>query len=130
MELRHLNPAGLHPIPNVLTHAVVVPELGLVHLSGQIAWNSDGELVGDDHGTQARQIVRNIDTALAAAGTDRSRVVKETIYVAGYRPEIVQPIFDALRDGARTPPPAQTLLGVASLYAPEVLVEIDIVAVL
>lgn len=130
MELRHINPDGLHPIPSVLSHAVVVSELGLVYLSGQVAWNSDGEVVGDDHGSQARQIVRNIDTALTAAGTDRSRVVKETVYVAQYGPDIVQPIFDALQDGAPTPPPAQTLVGVASLFAPEILVEIDIVAVL
>ena len=129
MPLRHLDPEGLHPVPGVLSHVVVVPEAGLVYLSGQIAWNQAGEPVGvGDHGRQAQQIVRNIDIALAAAGTDRSRVIKETIYVVDYRPEAVQPIIQALREGVETPPPAQTLVGVEALFAPEYLVEVDIVA--
>jgi enamine deaminase RidA (YjgF/YER057c/UK114 family) len=131
MSVRHIDPEGLHPVPGVLSHAVVVPEAGLVYLSGQVAWNQDGELVGaGDHGRQARQIVRNIDVALAAAGTDRSRVVKETIYIAEYRPEVAGPIIDALRSGVTTPPPAQTMVGVATLYDPGYLVEIDVVATL
>ncbi|WP_250004716.1 RidA family protein [Actinoplanes sp. M2I2] len=131
MSLRHEDPRGLHPVPGVLSHAVVVEKAGLVYLSGQIAWNEAGDLVGaGDHGKQAEQIVRNIDTALAAVGTDRSRVVKETIYIADYRPDIVAPIMAALRQGTATPPPAQTMVGVAALFAPEFLVEIDIVAAL
>ncbi|OLZ50126.1 hypothetical protein BS329_20760 [Amycolatopsis coloradensis] len=131
MSLRHIDPEGLHPVPGVLSHAVVVPEAGLVYLSGQVAWNPAGELVGaGDHGRQAQQIVRNIDIALAAAGTDRSHVVKETIYIADYSPDVVQPIIDALRKGVTTPPPAQTIVGVATLYSPEFLLEIDIVATL
>ena len=130
VSLRHLDPEGLHPLPGVLSHAVVAEKAGLVYLSGQVAWNAAGELVGEgNHGKQAEQIVRNIDTVLAAVGTDRSRVVKETIYIADYRPEVVDPIFAALRRGT-TPPPAQTLIGVASLYSPLFLVEIDIVAAL
>ncbi|GAB3837378.1 RidA family protein [Kribbella italica] len=118
-------------MPGVLSHAVVAEQAGLVYLSGQVAWNAAGELVGEgDHGLQAEQIVRNIDTALAAVGTDRTRVIKETIYIADYRPDVVDAIFAALRQGATTPPPAQTLVGVASLYSPLFLVEIDIVAAL
>nr|WP_221380701.1 RidA family protein [Actinoplanes polyasparticus] len=131
MSLRHVDPEGLNPVPGVLSHAVVVPDAGLVYLSGQVAWNEAGELVGaNDHGQQAEQIVRNIDTALAAVGTDRSRVVKETIYVADYRPGVAGPIFAALREGVTTPPPAQTMVGVAALFSPDFLVEIDIVAAL
>ncbi|MGN9813447.1 RidA family protein [Micromonospora sp. BQ11] len=129
MSLRHLDPEGLHPLPGLLSHAVVLPEVGLVYLSGQVAMTSSGDLVGaGDYGQQAEQIVKNIDTALAAAGTNRSRVVKETIYIANYRQEVVAPIIAALRQGSTTPPPAQTIVGVAALYAPEFLVEVDIVA--
>ncbi len=129
MSLVHLDPEGLHPLPGLLSHAVVLPEVGLVYLSGQVAMTSSGDLVGaGDYGQQAEQIVHNIDTALAAAGTNRSRVVKETIYVADYRQEVVAPIIAALRQGSTTPPPAQTIVGVAALYAPEFLVEVDIVA--
>ena len=131
MPLRHIDPEGLHPVPGVLSHAVVVPEAHLVYLSGQVAWDADGEIVGaGDHGAQTEQIVRNIDIALAAAGTDRTRVVKETLYVANYTSDAASSIMEALRAGATSPPPAQTLLGVAALYDPRILVEIDIVALL
>lgn len=131
MPLRHIDPEGLHPVPGVLSHAVVVPEAHLVYLSGQVAWDADGEIVGvGDHGAQTEQIVRNIDVALAAAGTDRSRVVKETLYVASYTAEAASSIMSALRAGATSPPPAQTLVGVAALFDPKILVEIDIVALL
>jgi len=131
MSLRHIDPEDLHPVPNTLSHAVVIPESGLIYLSGQIAWNAAGELIGkNDYAQQAEQISRNIDIALSAAGTDRSRVVKETIYIVDCRPEIIFSIVDALRKGATAPPPAQTIVGVAALAVPGYLLEVDIVATL
>ncbi|HEX4253187.1 MAG TPA: RidA family protein [Pseudonocardia sp.] len=126
--MRYLNPDGLDAKPELISQAVVVPELGLVYLSGQVAWDAEGRLVGEgDHGAQAEQIVRNIDLALAAAGTDRNHVVKETVYVVGHRPELVPAILGPLRKGAARPP-ASTFLGVETLYEPGYLVEVDIIA--
>ncbi|MDQ0940121.1 RidA family protein [Streptomyces sp. V1I1] len=50
-----------------ISQIVSVEDTRLVHLSGQVAWDGDGRPVGpDDHGAQAAQIVRNLDTVLAA----------------------------------------------------------------
>jgi enamine deaminase RidA (YjgF/YER057c/UK114 family) len=85
--------------------ALTVPELGLVYTSGQVAWDKDGNLVGKgDYAKQAEQIVRNLDIALASAGATRDDLIKQTIFVVDYRPEIVPLIMGPLhtgRDGAQ-----------------------------
>ncbi|MFI9010000.1 RidA family protein [Actinosynnema sp. NPDC053489] len=125
--LTRTNPAGLFAAPELISQSVAVP--GLVFLSGQVAWNADGELVGaGDHAAQAEQVARNIDIALAAAGTDRAHVVKETVYVVDHAPELVPAILGPLRAGVPAPP-ASTLVGVAALFQPGFLVEVDVVAV-
>jgi len=125
---QYANPAGLFALPEMLSLSVTVPVPRLVFLSGQVAWNADGELVGEgDHGAQAAQIVRNIDIALAAAGTSREHLVKHTIYVAGYRPELAEAILAPVRAGVTTRP-ASTLVGVQALFDPRYLVEIDVIA--
>lgn len=128
--IRHINPDGLHPVP-ILSHAVVVETAGLVYLSGQIAWDADGQLVGDgDYGVQASHISANIHLALAAAGVARSRVVRETIYIVDCTPQAVDAVAGALRVGHSWPAPAQTIVGVAALAIPGFLVEVDIIAAL
>ncbi|UQS26600.1 RidA family protein [Amycolatopsis thermalba] len=125
---QYANPAGLFALPQVFSLSVTVPASRLVFLSGQVAWNAHGEPVGEgDHVAQVEQIVRNIDVALAAAGTSREHLVKHTIYVAGYRPELAEAILAPLHAGVTTRP-ASTLVGVQSLFDPRYLVEIDAVA--
>jgi enamine deaminase RidA (YjgF/YER057c/UK114 family) len=51
---------------------------GLVFLAGQVA----EENAGKDVGTQTAEILGQIDALLARAGTDRSRLVSVTIYLA------------------------------------------------
>ena len=128
MSVRHINADALHSLP-ILSHAVVVERAGLVYLSGQIAWDAAGELVGrDDPAAQASKISDNIDIALAAAGTARRNVVRETIYIVDCTPETAGAVVSALRGDATWPPPAQTILGVTALAVPGHLVEVDIVA--
>lgn len=51
-------------------------------LSGQVAINPvTGELVADSFAAQVRQIFKNIEAVLKAAGADFSRVVKTTVFL-------------------------------------------------
>ena len=128
MTLIDANPDGLHALPGVVTHVVTVPELGLVYTSGQVAWDRDGNLVGEgDYAKQAAQIVRNLDIALASAGATRDDLIKQTIFVVGYRPEIVPLIMGPLHAGTRRCA-ASSLVGVQALFAPGYLIEIEAVA--
>ena len=128
-----INPETLPPVAGVISHGLAVPALGLVYTSGQVAWNATGELVG--RGDLAAQFVKayeNIDAVLAAAGTSRDRIVKETIHVVGHDPRNADQLT-ALVAGCRVPgqtPPASTCVGVETLFAEGFLVEIEVVATL
>ncbi|WP_043662644.1 RidA family protein [Streptomyces xylophagus] len=133
MSVSCINPPELPPLPGVLSHAVAVPELGLVYTSGQVAWDKNGELVGgDDLAAQFEKAYDNVELALRAAGSSRERIIKETIYIAGYttdRAAELVGMITAARKGTPTPP-ASTAVGVASLYTDGFLVEIEVVATL
>ena len=128
MTLINTNHDGLHALPGVVNHIVTVPELGLVYTSGQVAWDRDGNLVGDgDHAKQAEPIVRNLDIALASTGATRDDLIKQTIFVVDYRPEIAPLIMGPLHARTRRCA-ASSLVGVEALFAPGDLVEIEAVA--
>lgn len=100
----------------------------LLFLSGQAAISPEGELVGvGDFGAQLVQVMANIDRVLAAGGSDRSRIVKVTIYLTDMAnfPAIV----DARRQYFTPPYPADTIVEVKSLALPELMLEIDVIAV-
>lgn len=99
----------------------------LLFLSGQAAISPEGDLVGvGDFGAQLVQVMANIDRVLAAGGSDRSRIVKVTIYLTDMSnfPAIV----DARRTYFTAPYPADTIVEVKSLALPELMLEIDVIA--
>ena len=61
--------------------------------------------------------MRNLDIALASAGATRDDLIKQTIFVVDYRPEIVGLILGPLHAGTRRCA-ASSLVGVQSVFAP------------
>ncbi|MET8830470.1 RidA family protein [Streptomyces sp. NPDC004610] len=132
MSVSYINAPELPPLPGVLSHAVVLHSAGLVYTSGQVAWDVKGEVVGDDLATQFEKAYDNVELALRAAGSSREKIIKETIYLAGYTPEQsdqLAGLLVAARKGHPTPP-ASTGVSVAGLFREEFLVEIEVVATL
>ncbi|MFQ3595579.1 MAG: RidA family protein [Sphingomonadaceae bacterium] len=99
----------------------------LIFLSGQAALDATGAIVGaGDLDAQAEATFRAIERVLAAAGSSLAGVVKVTIYLTdmAYFPRIVE-----LRGRWFTPPwPADTIVEVARLALPELMLEIDVIA--
>lgn len=99
----------------------------LIFLSGQAALDETGQIVGaGDFLRQAEQTFANIDRLLRVAGSDLSRVVKVTIYLTDMANfgHIVE-----LRGRFFTPPyPADTIVEVRALALPELMIEIDVIA--
>jgi len=99
----------------------------LVFVSGQAAVNEQGEVVGvGDFGAQARQAVRNLDRVLNAAGSSLDQVIKVTIFVTdmSYFPEVVK----LRKEVFSQPYPADTICEVQGLAYPELMFEIEAVA--
>ncbi|MEU6844968.1 RidA family protein [Streptomyces sp. NPDC046716] len=123
------------PVPDGVAPAaayshVVLGSGRLVAVSGQLALDERGELVGaGDPLAQARQVFGNLRRCLAAAGASFDDVVKLTYFVtdAAFMPE-VRRARDEFLDPARLP--AASAVQVAALMGPDFLLEIEAWAVL
>jgi enamine deaminase RidA (YjgF/YER057c/UK114 family) len=102
----------------------------LVSVSGQIAVGSDGAVVGaGDAEAQTRQVFRNLDRALKAEGAGFGDVVKLNIFVTDIGAmAAVRRVRDEWIDTAN--PPASSAFQVTAFIRPELLVEIDALAVI
>lgn len=115
------------------SHAVVTTGR-TAYVSGQVALDADGALVGGaDVGAQAAQCLANLGRVLDALGATWADVAKIGWYVrdAG-QVQAVRDARDALLRPALgdLPNPASTLVQVAALVRPELLVEVDAVVAL
>jgi enamine deaminase RidA (YjgF/YER057c/UK114 family) len=100
-----------------------------VAVSGQLALNEDGKLVGEgDAAAQARQVFENLRRCLSAAGAGFDDVVKLTFFVTdmAHMPAIRAARGEHIPDDRL---PAASAVQVASLVRPEFLMEIEAFAV-
>ncbi|HVP62923.1 MAG TPA: RidA family protein [Myxococcaceae bacterium] len=122
-----IDPLGLAR-PAGYTQVVDVPAGRTIYVSGQVARDTNGQLVGKgDMRAQAEQIFRNIQTALESRGAALADIVQLTAYIrdmsqlAAYR-EVRERVLGA------NPRPASSLAGVASLASEDFLLEVEVVA--
>jgi 2-iminobutanoate/2-iminopropanoate deaminase len=100
---------------------------GFLHVSGVIAVDGEGNLVGgDDVVAQTRQVLEKMRDILEAGGCGFEDVVKVTIFLTDVddRP-LINPLRQEAFGSAR---PASTLVEVSRLVLPEAKVEIECVA--
>ncbi|WP_426362030.1 RidA family protein [Streptomyces sp. E-08] len=126
-----VNPDGLHdPVPFGYSHTAAVPAGSeLVLVAGQYGSGPDGAVVSADFAEQVRQAFRNVGVALSAHGLDLGHVVQLRTYVVNHDVTKLAPIAAAVQQAWGKEPPTQTLIGVASLAAPDVLFEVEALAV-
>jgi reactive intermediate/imine deaminase len=127
-EKRFLTPATLSP-PFGYSHVVEAPAGTVVYISGQVPLDAAGQLVGEgDFEAQTRQVFENLTRALEAADTSWSDVVKLDYFLRDVgQIAAVRTIRDEYIDTKH--PPASTLVEVSGLFSPDVLVEIQAIAV-
>ncbi|MCS6851324.1 MAG: RidA family protein [Gemmataceae bacterium] len=130
MTNQFLNPPGLSPTSG-WTHVVATRGGKTIYVSGQVAVNERGEVVGKgDLRAQTKQTFENLKIALTSAGASFADVVKMNIYVVGLKPEMVPIIREVRREYvSKEHPPASTMVGVTSLVGPDWLIEIEAIAV-
>lgn len=123
-RIERINPEGMTQ-PSAYTHVVKVGEL--LFIAGQVAFDENGALVGaDDMRAQLRQVLENMKRVLASQGADFADVVKINIFTTDI--EAFRAASD-VRAAYFTEPPASTLVQIERLASPELLVEIEAIAV-
>jgi len=127
-QVKRTNPPALST-PTGYTHIVEVTGPNrTIYISGQIAYDKDGKVVGaGDMKAQAEQVFRNLEAALTAAGATFSDVVKMNSYITDMSK--VQAVRDVRAKYFTTAAPASTFVEVKGLVRPELLLEIEVVAV-
>ena len=128
---KYVNAPELEPPPGY-THAVVVEHGRTAYLSGAVALDKQGNVVGPgDFRAQAKQAFANLGAVLKAAGATPASVVKLNYYVVGLDHDkllALREIRETFVDRAH--PPASTLVGVQALFRDDLMIEIEAVAVL
>ena len=129
MSKTFINPDGVSK-PVGYTHVVDTRGSRTVYISGQVAQNLQGEIVGvNDMKAQAEQVFLNLQAVFMSVGEIFADVVKFTVFVT----DISQ--LPAVREVLNRyiyveQPTASSALEVSKLFLPEVLLEIEAIVVL
>jgi enamine deaminase RidA (YjgF/YER057c/UK114 family) len=116
------------PAPAGYSHVVSIPSGRLVWTSGQVPMGADRKVLAvGDWEAQTRVVFENVGTALRAAGAEWRDVVKLTLFVVDVSAlETIRAVRDEFVDTARAP--TSSLVRVAGLFHPDVLIEVEAVA--
>ena len=134
MPVELLNPPGL-PAPEFYRQVAVATGTRTVYLAGQVARTADGTPVGaGDLAAQVEQAYVNVGTALEAVGGTFDDVAKVTLYIVDWSQDKLAALGAGVAAAAgrlgTDPTKPVTLIPVAALGEPDLLVEVDAVAVL
>lgn len=127
--VRFLNPPALFDAKSHgYSHVADVP-LGarLVFTAGQSGHRVDGHL-SMEFKSQLKQALKNVSTALSAAGAVLSHVVRTTVYVVNYDQELLGLVVAEVKACWAAPQPPLNLIPVPRLALDGMLVEIEVIA--
>jgi reactive intermediate/imine deaminase len=126
---RFLNPPTM-PQPFGYTHVVETHAGRTIYISGQVALDTTGNLVGlDDLQTQTAQVFTNLAAALGAVGANFHHVVKLTYFLLDISQiAVVRAVRDQYINTQQ--PPASSAVEVRRLFRDDVLIEVEAIAVI
>jgi enamine deaminase RidA (YjgF/YER057c/UK114 family) len=133
MTVQRIKPEGLAPAHGY-AHATVATGSRIVHVGGQIAVALDGKVPAPgDYEAQGELALRNVVTALTAAGGTTADLTNITVYIVGLDADTQDQTFAGYGAAAADLSVRSTgfaVIGVQALGHPEALVEITATAVL
>jgi len=128
MSREIIQPDGLIDAPSIgYSHAIV--EDGTLYTSGQVGWDEEFELAGEDIQSQASKASKafeNVETLLAEIDKSLEDVTKVTAHIVDLH-ENREDFFEVWQEFYSEPPyPCLTLLGPDQLAQPGMLVELEV----
>lgn len=125
------NPSSVAAPVGKYSHVVVI-DLGSAQMlmtAGQVALNPQGELVGKgDMAAQTEQVYKNLQAILEAHGAKLSDIVKANIYITDM--QAIGQLAGVRNRFMGDHAPISTLVEVSKLAMPDLLVEIEVTAVI
>ena len=125
MPKEHINPEGVFQLPEVFSQAVKVGNV--IYISGQTGQGADGS-IPSDFSSQVIKAYENMKTVLAAVGASFDDLVRETIYMT--RSEDIPTLMEVRQKYVTKPAQGSTWTVISALAVPELLVEIEGIAVM
>ena len=125
MPKEHINPEGVFQLPEVFSQAVKVGNV--IYISGQTGQSADGS-IPSDFSSQVIKAYENMKTVLAAVGASFDDLVRETIYMT--RSEDIPTLMEVRQKYVTKPAQGSTWTVISALAVPELLVEIEGIAVM
>lgn len=110
------------------TWAQATKKCNMLFISGQVGANLQGDMVGSDFDSQAKQALDNLVAMLEAGGGTLEDLAMITVFVTDMKNRSA---FAKIRsEYFKENPPASTIVQINQLYALDVLVEVNGIAVL
>ena len=125
-------PKGFGKPLGMYSHGMIVRGGELVVVAGQVGMKADGRVAGSDIGSQTKQALENVRAVVEAAGGTMRDVVRLQTFltrsedIAGFM-AARQEVFPGYFPDGTYPP--NTLLVISRLVRPELLVEVEAMAV-
>ena len=128
MSVEFINPPGL--VRGTYSHVAAVTGGRTLYISGQVAIDESGKVVGTTFEQQAVRVFANLKVALAAGGADYHHIVKMNIFVRDLTTAKVQMLREIRQRLFGTHQPASTLVATPALVNEDLMLEIEVVAVI
>ncbi len=127
MSVNFINPPGLSK--GSYSHVAVVSSGKMIFISGQVATNPAGQIVGATFAEQATQVFEHFKLALAASGATFSNVVKMNTYVRDLTGARVKAFREVRVKYLGDHLPASTLVATPGLVHEDMMLEVEVIAV-
>jgi len=102
----------------------------IVTISGQVGWDADEQIVGDDLRSQTMRAFANLKNALATVDASLDDVLSLRIYIVADVMDDLSPVSEALKHYFPENPPTSNWLGVVRLADKAFLIEVEALAVM
>lgn len=127
MAVEFINPPGL--ARGTYSHVAAVTGGRTLYVSGQVAQDDAGKVVGTTFAEQTERVFENLRVALAGGGAEFRHIVKMNVYVRDLTSAKVKTFREVRTRHFGAHQPASTLVATPALVHEDLMLEVEVVAV-